>query len=72
MWGGKGAGSVVRGGVAIAENVMKVDDDFLRVFDLPMVRGDKATALRDFDQCDHRESMAHEYFSAGGMRSARR
>lgn len=57
-----GGTGVVRGGVTTKEDLVQADPDFFRVFDLPMVRGDKATALTDPTSAIISESMARKYF----------
>ncbi|NJR78581.1 ABC transporter permease [Sphingomonas corticis] len=57
-------GIVIRGGVANKEDGVQVDADFFRVFDLPMVRGDKATALADPTGAVISETAARKYFGS--------
>ncbi len=63
--GGAGTGTVIRGGKATAEDVGRVDADFFKVFDLPMVAGDKATALADPTAIVISRSAARRYFGDG-------
>lgn len=60
--GGKNGGSVIRGGVATAEDVAQVDASFFRVFDLPMARGDGRAALASPTNALISESVARKYF----------
>ncbi|MBD8678939.1 ABC transporter permease [Sphingomonas sp. CFBP 13720] len=60
--GGKGAGSVLRGGVATAEDVAMVDPSFFEIFDLPMIRGQGRGALSDPSAAIVSESLARKYF----------
>ena len=60
--GGEGGGSVTQGGVTTLEDIAQVDADFFKVFDLPMVRGDKATALADPTAAVISRSAARKYF----------
>ena len=62
IWGGEGAGSVLRRGVATKEDVAEVDPSFFDVFDLPMVSGDRARALADPSGAIISESLARKYF----------
>jgi len=62
IWGGEGAGSVLRRGVATKEDVAEVDPSFFDVFDLPMVSGDGRRALADPSGAIISESLAHKYF----------
>jgi len=62
IWGGEGAGSVLRRGVATKEDVAEVDPSFFDVFDLPMVSGDGRRALADPLGAIISESLAHKYF----------
>lgn len=64
IWGGKGAGSVRRGGVAISEDVAKVDSSFFKVFNLPMTQGDNSRALADPSGAVISESVARKYFGS--------
>lgn len=60
--GGEGSGSVLRGGIATSEDMAQVDPAFFSVFDLPMVKGDGAAALRDPSSILLSESAARKYF----------
>ncbi|RMB28697.1 putative ABC transport system permease protein [Sphingomonas sp. PP-F2F-G114-C0414] len=60
--GGENGGSVIRGGVATAEDVAQVDASFFRVFDLPMARGDGRAALASPTNALIGESVARKYF----------
>jgi len=60
--GGEGGGSVVRGGTATLEDVAQVDAEFLKVFALTLVRGDKATALTDPTAAVISQTAARKYF----------
>ncbi len=60
--GGENGGSVIRGGVATAEDVAQVDASFFRVFDLPMARGDGRAALASPTNALISESVARKYF----------
>ncbi len=60
--GGENGGSVVRGGVATAEDVAQVDAAFFRVFDLPMARGDGRNALASPTNALISQSVARKYF----------
>ncbi len=62
IWGGEGAGSVLRRGVATKEDVAEVDPSFFDVFDLPMVSGDGRRALADPSGAIISETLAHKYF----------
>ncbi|MFA5963395.1 MAG: FtsX-like permease family protein [Sphingomonas sp.] len=62
MRGGEGGGTVLRGGVAISEDVGQVDPSFFRVFALPMVRGEGERALADPSGAIISESAARKYF----------
>lgn len=62
IWGGEGAGSVLRRGVATKEDVAEVDPSFFDVFDLPMVSGDGRRALADPSGAIISESLARKYF----------
>ena len=62
LMGGKEGGSVLRGGLAQFEDVAQVDADFFQVFDMPMVAGDKATALADPTSVVISRSAARRYF----------
>lgn len=59
---GGGGGSVIRNGIANTEELAQVDADFFKVFDLPMVRGDKARALSDPSSIVISSSVARKYF----------
>ncbi|MDQ1231362.1 ABC transporter permease [Sphingomonas sp. SORGH_AS_0879] len=54
-------GTVVQGRVATSEDVVRVDPDFFRVFDLPLVRGSR-DALRAPTNVLISEKMARKYF----------
>ncbi|WBO22327.1 ABC transporter permease [Sphingomonas abietis] len=60
--GGEGGGSVTHGGIATLEDIAQVDADFFKIFDLPMVSGDKARALADPSAAVLSQSIAHKYF----------
>ncbi|WP_230480854.1 ABC transporter permease [Sphingomonas sp. Leaf21] len=60
--GGKEGGSVMRGGIAQLEDIAQVDASFFQVFDLPMVTGDKATALADPMSVVISRSAARRFF----------
>lgn len=60
--GGKDGGTVLHDGTATLEDAARVDADFFKVFDLPMVAGDKATALADPTSIVIDQSIAHKYF----------
>ena len=60
--GGENGGSVIRSGVATAEDVAQVDASFFRVFDLPMARGDGRAALASPTNALVSESVARKYF----------
>ncbi|ESQ81978.1 ABC transporter permease [Asticcacaulis benevestitus] len=57
-----GSGSVIRDGVATPEDIGQVDADFFKVFDLPMVSGDKTQALADPSSIVISRSAARKYF----------
>ena len=63
--GGAGGGTVIRGGTATTEDIARVDADFFKVFDLPMVVGNKATALADPTAIVISRSAARRYFGDG-------
>lgn len=63
--GGEASGTVIRDGSATTEDVARVDADFFKVFDLPMVAGDKATALADPTSIIISRSAARRYFGEG-------
>ena len=63
--GGAGGGTVIRGGTATTEDIARVDADFFKVFDLPMVAGNKATALADPTAIVISRSAARRYFGDG-------
>jgi len=63
--GGQAGGTVIRGGTATAEDIARVDADFFKVFDLPMIAGDKATALTDPNAIVVSRSAARRYFGDG-------
>ena len=60
--GGENGGSVIRGGIATFDDIAQVDADFFKVFDLPMVEGDKARALADPSSEVISRSAARRYF----------
>jgi len=60
--GGEGSGSVIRGGIASSEDMAQVDRSFFSVFNLPMIKGDGANALRDPASVLLGESAARKYF----------
>ncbi len=60
--GGEDSGTVLRNGTATTEDIARVDADFLKVFDLPLVSGDKATALADPTSIMVSRSAAKRYF----------
>ena len=60
--GGEDGGSVLHDGTATMEDIARVDADFFKVFDLPMVAGDKATALADPTAIVISRATAHKYF----------
>jgi len=60
--GGEDGGTVIRNGAAQTEDIARVDADFFRVFDLPMIIGEKATALRDPTAIVISQSAAQRYF----------
>jgi putative ABC transport system permease protein len=60
--GGENGGTVIRAGGATPEDVGRVDADFFKVFDLPWVAGDKATALADPTGIVVSRSAARRYF----------
>jgi putative ABC transport system permease protein len=62
IWGGEGAGSVLRRGVATKEDVAEVDPSFFDVFDLPMASGDGRRALADPSGAIISETLARKYF----------
>lgn len=62
--GGKGGGSVIRGGIAVREDVAQVDPSFFDVFDLPMIRGDGRRGLSTPTGALISESLAHKYFGS--------
>jgi putative ABC transport system permease protein len=62
--GGKGGGNVVRGGIAVSDDVAQVDPSFFQVFDLPMVRGDSRAALSSPANAVISESTARKYFGS--------
>jgi len=63
--GGERGGTVIRDGAAETEDIARVDADFFKVFDLPMVTGDKATALSDPMAIVISRSAARRYFGEG-------
>lgn len=62
--GGKGAGNVLRGGIAVTDDVAQVDASLFEVFDLPMSRGNGRDALRTPTNTIISESAARRYFGA--------
>ena len=60
--GGEDGGSVLHDGTATMEDIARVDADFFKVFDLPMVAGDKAAALADPTAIVISRATAHKYF----------
>lgn len=60
--GGEAGGSVRLRDRTVIENVAQVDERFFDVFDLPMVRGDGATALRTPTNILLSETAAQKYF----------
>ncbi len=62
--GGEDAGSVVRSGAAVSEDVAQVDPTFFDVFDLPMAQGDGRAALRSPANAIISESAAKKYFGS--------
>ena len=62
FWGGEGAGSILRRGVATKEDVAEVDPSFFDIFDLPMVSGDGRRALADPSGAIISERLARKYF----------
>jgi len=62
--GGKGGGSVIRGGIATREDVAQVDPSFFNVFDLPMIRGDGRQGLSTPTGALISESLARKYFGS--------
>ena len=60
--GGERSGSVIRGGVAMQEDVGRVDPDFSKVFDLPMVEGDGRSGLTSPGNILISRSLARKYF----------
>lgn len=63
--GGEGGGTVIRDGTAKQEDIARVDADFFKVFDLPMVAGDEKTALSDPLAIVISRSAAKRYFGEG-------
>ncbi|WP_242098621.1 ABC transporter permease [Sphingomonas sp. CROZ-RG-20F-R02-07] len=63
--GGEGGGTVIRNGAAKQDDIARVDADFFKVFDLPMVIGDKTTALSDPLAIVVSRSAAKRYFGEG-------
>ena len=59
--GGKGGGTVLRGGEAMIEDVAQVDPSFFTLFDLPMVKGD-GRALADPSSALISRTIARKYF----------
>lgn len=62
--GGKDGGSVVRDGVANFEDIAEVDADFLNVFGLPLIAGDKTSALSAPNSVIISRSIAEKYFGS--------
>ena len=62
--GGKGGGSVIRGGRATTEDIAQVDTSFFGLFDLPMVSGDGSRALAVPTGAVISESIARKYFGS--------
>lgn len=62
--GGKGAGSVLRGGRATAEDVAQVDPSFFEVFDLPMIYGESRGSLNQSTDAVIAQSVARKYFGS--------
>ena len=62
--GGEDAGSVVRSGAAVSEDVAQVDPTFFDVFDLPMAQGDGRAALTSPANAIISESAAKKYFGS--------
>ncbi len=62
LQGGKDGGVVIRNGVAALEDVGQVDADFFKVFDLTLLRGNKAEALADPSSIVISQSAARKYF----------
>ena len=62
--GGRGGGSVLRGGIATSEDVAQVDPSFFDVFDLPMVRGNGRAGLSTPTGTLISESLAKKYFGS--------
>ena len=60
--GGKGAGTVLRGGEALTEDVAQVDPSFFTLFDLPMVQGEGRRALADPTSALISRATARKYF----------
>jgi len=60
--GGEAGGSITRGGVTTLEDVAQVDADFFKVFDITLLRGDKATALAGPTSAIISQSVARKYF----------
>ncbi|MEM7702632.1 MAG: FtsX-like permease family protein [Pseudomonadota bacterium] len=54
--------SVIEGGVAVEENMKRVDDTFFDVFDLPMIAGEGRGALTDPTNILVSQSVAQRYF----------
>jgi putative ABC transport system permease protein len=54
-----------RGGEVTAEHIAAVDPDFFRVLDLPLVAGDKASALASPDSLLLTQAMAKRYLAPG-------
>ncbi len=62
--GGEDAGSVVRSGAAVSEDVAQVDPTFFDLFDLPMAQGDGRAALTSPANAIISESAAKKYFGS--------
>jgi len=60
--GGRGGGSVLRGGRATSEDVAQVDTSFFEVFDLPMARGNGHGRLAQPTDVLISEGIAAKYF----------
>ncbi|WP_343527093.1 ABC transporter permease [Sphingomonas sp.] len=60
--GGEDSGSVLRNGVAVQEDVARVDPEYFQVFDLPMVAGQGAGALDNPGNIVISQSLARKYF----------
>lgn len=58
--------TVLRNGIGTAENFAQVDSNFLDLFQLPMVAGNGAAALKDPANVLLAEAVARKYFPDGG------